>query len=288
MDTRGDRLYLLKNPSQVKTVVDEKTGWPSAYTYGQATFRPGELIEIRFPKPGSYSGGTSPMQAAWGMVSVGQSAKSRLEWHLANRAAPGIILKIPGTYLRDSARDEILEYLTDNYVEASKTGTPLVIGEDMSVDSKAMSGYKDQTQEMFDADRMSRESIFAVFRTPPMILGVYDKAPIQQYKTAILGWWQTALFPVLAGILDQLNVQWVWPRFGKQVRLWYSLTGSQIGLELMNERIQVAQGLTKLGYPANAAAAAAGLTMPHYDELDVPNVQWVIAGRTEEAKDSNQ
>ena len=204
---------------------------------------------------------------------------------MANRAAPGIVIRIPGTYLRSAQRAEVLEYLYENYTEASKTGKPLVVGDDMEI--SAASGYKEQTQELFDADKMSRESIFAVFRTPPMILGIYDKAPIQQYKTAILGWWQTALFPVLAGVLDQLNAQWVWPRFGRQVRLWYSLTGSQIRLELMRERIDVAQGLTKLGYPANMAAAAAGLAMPYVPELDVPIVQWVIAGRAEDSDPKN-
>ncbi len=278
VDTRSDRLYLLKNPQAVVPETND-AGWPTIYKYGQETYLPGDLIEIRFPKVGAYHGGMSPMEAAWSMVSVGSQAKTRLEWHLTNRASPGIILRIPGTYLRSSQRDEILGYLTDNYTAASKTGTPLVVGDDIDVKEGIGDSYKAQTEELFNADRMSRESIFAVFRTPPMILGVYDKAPIQQYKTAILSWWQTALFPVLAGVLDQINVQWVWPRYGRNVKIWYSLTGSQIGLQLMAERISVAQGLVNLGYPANIAAASAGLTMPHVSELDTPNVPWVLAGR---------
>ena len=73
VDTRGDRLYLLRDPQAV-VVKTNSAKWPTAYVYGDVTYKPGDLVEIRFPKIGSYSGGTSPMQAAWGMVSVGQSA----------------------------------------------------------------------------------------------------------------------------------------------------------------------------------------------------------------------
>jgi len=62
------------------------------------------------------------------------------------------------------------------------------------------------------------------------------------------------------------------------VRLWYDLTGTELAIVLLKERIETADGLVELGYPANVASAHVGLGLPHFDELDVPNVRITVAG----------
>jgi len=245
------------------------------------TLRPSQVVHIANASPGSLLKGHSPLATALRPIQIDQTAHERQKGNLSNKIAPGLILSVEGLFgLAPEQRGEVEKFLKDNFQKASDDGRPLVLGEKTKV---AAAPDTNKQLDYFDTRRFSREEMLAIFKTPPPIVGVYDAATLQNFAEARKIWWQTGLFPLLAQtILEAFNRQLVWPVFGSDLRLWFSLNDSDIGLQLFGEKVDTAQKLVTLGYPTNMAAERMGLGMPHVPELDIPNTQFVVAGRTDE------
>jgi len=272
-------VYLLIEPSKMKAR-EGSDGVPIEYQYGSEKYRPNELVNIQNAAPGSLWKGQCPLHAAMRDVEIDRTAHNRQKANLENRVAPGIVVEIDGFFgPTEEQKQQVLKELTENYQKATQDGTPLVVGKGAKIHPPIQAG---QASDIFDTRRFSRDGMLAVFRTPPPIVGIYENATLQNFATATKIWWLNALFPMLNTIYSALNNQLIWPIYGDQVRLWYDVTGSDIGLTILKDRVDVAQGLVNLGYPTNIAARRVGLNMEHVPDLDLANSQIVVAGRNTE------
>lgn len=252
---------------------------PKKYKYGQGEYDPTEVVHMVEVDPGSAARGLAPLESILASARVDRIAIERIKANLLNRIAPGLIMSIKGAAgLTEDQRDEYKQYLTDNYQKATKDGTPLVVGEDAKVlatpDMSHQIDY-DQTRAMV------RRDTIAVFGTPPPVIGDYEQATLQNFAQAIRVWWTSRLLPLLAQIAHAINRQAIAPIYGPDVRIWYDIADSDVGLILLLAKAEAAQALVDLGYPANAAAEKVGLSMQKFDELDIANVKFTIAGRSD-------
>jgi hypothetical protein len=253
-------------------------GYPIKYLYGGTQqLRPDQIVNVQNAHPDSFWKGQSPTKAALHDIETDATARKRTRYNMENRIGADLIFRVKGYFgVAEEQRKAIKKVIDENYTGATKEGTPMIVGDRVEIDK-----FPDRhlSKEIFDARNYSRAGILAVFRTPPPIVGVYDNATLQNFATALKIWWQIALFPLLDSWYSSINQQAIWPIYDENVRLWYDITGSQIGLLLFRELIAGAQDLVNLGYPPNLAAARVGLNMPHVPELDVPNVNLTLAGR---------
>ena len=277
LDTRAGVLTPLKKPRSVEPQWD-KSGNLTGWKYGRTKYAPEDLVELHVAGADSYFGGLSPYEAATQAIVTEATAAERARYNLENRVAPGLIFRIPESWLEDDRREEMTKWLVEQYQTASSTGTPMVLSSDSDV--TAPPDYKAMTEELFGSAKNSRESIFAVFGTPPPVLGIYDQATLSNFEKSYKIWWEAILLPMYSHIMNQLNVQYIHPRFGDDVRLWYGLENTEIGIIRQSARADLAKKYVDIGYPGNIAAREAGLTMPQVPDLDVANVPWVTAGRT--------
>ena len=273
-DVRGGFLLPLPEPGKVRWDPDNL-----AWEYDGRLYRRGELVVVWYPGADGRYSDVSPLQAAFGAVSMEQQASERLRWALRNRVYPGMVYRVPEDYLTDAEQQAILQALVDAYQQSSKAGMPIVVTREVEIEP--VSSYKDTTAELYGASKISREAIQAIFGIPPVLLGDQAQAKVLDYEAALRTWWDGHLFPLLRTICNQITAQFVRPRWGEDIRLWYDDTDTEIGLLRTRKRAELAEVYTKLGYPANVAARAAGLRMPYVEALDVPNVPWVTAGRVE-------
>ncbi len=234
-----------------------------------------EVIHISHISPGSLFHGHNPTRAANRSILIDQTAHERQKANLENKISPGMVITVNGAFGPTQAqRDEIEKYVSDNFTKATQDGRPLIVGEGSKVEA-----FNPQQLDYFDTRRMSRDEMLAVYKTPPPIVGVYDQATLQNFDTARKIWWSTALFPRLNAVLGAFNSQLIRPRFGDKVRLWYDTTGTDIGLQLLDQRLDVALKYQTLGYPTNAINNRLSLGMPDFEELALPNTQLIVAGR---------
>lgn len=246
---------------------------------------PDEIVHIANASPGTLFTGSSPTTAAIRSLEIDRVASERQKANLENKISPGLIISIKGLFgLSKEQRATVKKDLEDNYRKATDDGRPLVIGEGNSIEAAPMTT---QQLDYFDTRRFSREEILAVYGVPPPIVGVYDQATLQNFAQARVIWWTTALFPRLNRVLSAFNRQLIDPMFNTgrnaDVRLWYDVTGSDIGLQQLDQKLDIGIKYQQLGYPTNAINNRLELGMPAFDELDLPNSQLVQAGRTGEA-----
>lgn len=243
--------------------------------------RPDQVVHIANASPGSLLRGHAPLSAALRSITIDRTAHLRQEFNLQNKISPGLILNVEGLFgITSEQRTEIVEFLQDGFQKTTDDGRPLVLGEKTTV---AASPPTNQQLDYFDTRKFSREEMLAVFRTPPPIVGIYDQATLQNFAEARKIWWQAALFPMLKMINWAFNRQLVDPVYNKgtgpQSRLWFSLTDSDIGLQMFSEKVDVAQKIVNLGFSANTASQHMSLGLPFVEALETTNTALAIAGR---------
>jgi phage portal protein BeeE len=272
------RVYALDPilPSSVTIQEDPTTLYPDTYRIGAETYRPEQIVHMVYTSPYSLSSGAAPILAALRAMAIDWTADERVAYNLENKVAPGLIFTLSGfTGLTDAQRTAVVSFLSENYAGSTKDGRPLVFGEGTTVTAPPTTTGTDYAA----IRKAARDEILAVFHTPPPVIGVYDNATLNNFKQAFEIWWLLSLFPLLASIYDDLNIQLIQRVYGPSTRLWYDDTGSEIGLLLLDKRVETAAKLVSMGYPPALAAERLRLDMPFVEGLDTPLMNLAVAGR---------
>lgn len=278
-DGRPRFLHMLR-PDRVRVIGQD--GLPVRYEYrserGIEYYEPADIVHIMNASPGSMLRGRGLLQSAAvrNAVSVDGTASTRQRANLKNKIAPGMVITVKDQLLLSDKRERTLEYLRSAYGKASQDGTPIVVGDGTVI--AAAPATHDQLDYVNVRDYSAKE-IRAITRCPPTILGEVEGMNAATMDAADRQWWNNTLFPKLHSIAEAVNNQLVEPAYGMGIRLWPDLSGTQIGLQLMQTQIGTANGMVMLGYPPNIASQRVGLNMPHVPELDRPILAALIAGR---------
>ena len=257
---------------------------PTQYRIGgsgvmSGPWAPDEIINIMSPSPDSFWKGSSALAAALRPIEIDAIASDRQRANLANKVAPGMIVSVekglgPTGPQRDAAKADLIA----GYQATENDGLPWVIGGGVKVTPPFGANELAYFQTM-DA---SRDKILATIGMSPPVAGVLDRAILNNFAVSNVTWWNTHLFPVLTQIVQSINSQLVRRYYGKDTRLWYDLTGTDVALQLLDARLEVALKLQTLGYSTNDINAELELQMPVRDYLNIPNQQFVVAGRLDE------
>lgn len=249
-----------------------------------------EVLHAMFVGPGSMVRGHSPLTVARRPIETDRIAQERVRANLLNKVAPGLIIKHTPGQARTSIgnvnaasttqRDALIAYLREEYAKTTKDGRPLVLG----ADTDLMQPPETISQLAYaDVRGMTREEMLAIFRTPPPLLGILGDSTLQNIRWSVKIWWATALAPLLRSILWTINAQIVRRFYGLDVRIHFGVDESEIGLEILRSRAEVAQILTGIGHSTNDASQRVDLGMPLRPELEAANMGVVVAGHAEDA-----
>jgi phage portal protein BeeE len=250
---------------------------------------PKDILHVMFGGPSSLIRGHSPLTVARRPITTDRLAQERVKANLGNKVAPGLIFRhTPGEArgyaaahaMSTDQRGAFIAYLREEYGQAVKEGLPLIIGADTEV-----LGTPETLSQLAVADvrGMTREEILGIFRTPPPLLGILGENALQNIRWSIKVWWGIALAPLLRNILWTINAHIMRRFFGADVRLWFQVDESEIGLEILRSRAEVAQILVGIGHGANDASQRVQLGMPIREELEAANMGVVVAGHAEDA-----
>jgi hypothetical protein len=227
------------------------------------------------PSPSSFWKGASPLQAALRSTEIDHVATERQRYNLRNQIAPGPI--ITSDYIGPTPEQvaKVKEQLIEDYRDAQNHGDPLYVGGGAKVEL----GFSPKELEVFSTKASAREEIIATIGVQPSILGQLDRATYSNTKEATVLWFTDSIAPVLEIIYGHWTSQLVARKY-PDARLYYSLAGSQIGMQLLSAKLDVAEKLQKLGYTTNDIDEHLDLGMGARDYLDKSTGADVIAGRT--------
>lgn len=284
----GERLAveLVLDPSKIEADTDWR-GFPVVYRHTETgqQWRPDEICNIQNAHPSSFHEGHASISAAWRDIQMDKLAHERQVYNLKNRIGSGLWIKDDSLFGVDKEQSErLLAKLKANYQASTEDGTPLIMGGQANLGTVPTQGHGD---EMTKLRMFAQAGNLAVLKTPPPIIGQYQDATLQNFDRATKIWWMNCLFPLAGSIYNAINTQIIRVRWPK-MRLWYDITGSDIGLLVLMDRIAAAKALTDLGYPTNMAAARVNLGMEWIAELDKVGRDIEKAGRETEEKPAEE
>jgi hypothetical protein len=280
---RGDLVSVtpILNPGRVTATEDTVYGVPTEYrissTGGDLVLSPEQMVNIMAPSAGSFWRGSSALRAALVPVDTDAVATVRQNANLNNHLGMGLILSTKGPLGPNSTQRAALkaELLAD-FREAVNQNDPYITGGDMNVAANPLGSPELQ---VFETKQFSRTEILAVIGMPPTVAGILDKAILNNFGVSITTWWHTHLIPVIEQQLGTINAQIVRRLYGPDTRLGYSVAGTDVGLQLMSAKLEIALKLQTLGYATNDINEQLRLEMPLRDYLNTPNQALLIAGR---------
>jgi len=274
----------LLSPISMSADVDELYGAPTLYRYKRGggkpdlTWKPDQLLNIMAPSPSSFWKGASPLRAALRSTEIDHIATERQRYNLRNRVSPGIVVGFDAPLSPNpEQRAKIKAELEADHQRVQDDGGILVLGSG----PKAIKGWSPEELQVFDTKNSARDEIIATIGTQPSILGQLDRATYSNTKEATVLWFTGSIAPVLEVIYGHYNAQLVHRQYGDDVRLFYSLAGSHIGLQLQLAALEVGEKLQGLGYSTNDINDHLELGMPERPYLDKSTGRDVIAGRAE-------
>ena len=239
---------------------------------------PEEIVHIVVDSPTSLVRGRAPLAVALRPMTTDRVAQERQKAFLKNRSHPGLVVNVdPGGmgFVNDEQDKATKKEIEDNFKAVEKDGGILLLA---GANKLSASPLPSEVQYI-ETRAMARDEICAVFGVPLPIAGIFESALATNFQEARRIWWGNTLFPRLQSILDAFNRQAIQPRLNDQIRIWYSIEGTDIGLDMIEHRAEVAGLLVGLGYPTNVASAHVGLDIERIPELDQVNARFVTAGR---------
>jgi len=279
---RVSALFPLMSPATVEGIENKQDGLLDGWDLndGSPHLELNELVNIMTPTAGSLWDGIAPMAVATNAIETDAIASNRQRYNMENRLSHGLIITVKDAWGMGATDDQeaaILAKLEADYQESADDGKPIILGGGAEIASPPTS----EELQVFDTRNFSKNEILAICQTPPPMIGDYANATLQNFDKAFQAWWMNVLFPMNHDLYGALNSQAIWPIYGTSTRLWYDVSRTNIGVMLMDAKLDVAKKIQGLGHTANTAASEVGLDLQFVEELEVYNTAEIIAGRSD-------
>lgn len=262
-------------PASLRPELDS-SGVPVAWAYGSDRYSAAEVVHATIGHPTSYAESIPPLQAALKAIGIDQVIEARTEAGFKHRIAPGLHIEVTGIGgFNDDEEAKIKAKLLEGYSRASQEGLPLITGEGIKVNPAPQS----MTQLGFEpARKFAKQAVLTAFGIPEQMLGASDRATYASVSEARLIWYDLIVFYLLGRLYDSLNRQLVAQLYPRgDVRIWYDVTETPVGLDLFNRKVDSSGKLVAQGVPFNVAARKLGLGL-EVPGLDAPNQAAIAAG----------
>ncbi len=237
------------NPAGV-TPIQSRKKFISSYRYDLGGIRldlaTDDIVHGQFPDPANPFWGMSPLQALAKIVDTDVEAVKFNKVALQNRAVSdgAWVFKQP---LTRAQWEEARRIIREQHQGPSSARSPWVLGSEAKWEGTAST--------MIDLDfmqgrKLTREEIAAGFGVPPPLIGIYDKANLNNIKEARRVFWFDTMIAYLDSIRDVFN-RGLAPEFGPGIRLVYDVSQVDVIIEYVVERIEAADKLWRMGVPFN-------------------------------------
>ena len=218
-------LHLLR-PDKV-AVLSDRAGWPVALEHreGGGTRQiglesGGGALQLSLFHPLDDHYGFPPLEAALMALDTHNAAGRWNKALLDNSARPsGALVYAPkeGGNLSDEQFDRLKAELEEGYSGAPRAGRPLLL--EGGLDWKAM-GLTPKDMDFVEAKNAASRDIALAFGVPPMLLGIPGDNTYANYQEANRAFYRLAVLPLIGRTAQELS-NWLGPRFGDGLRLWY-------------------------------------------------------------------
>jgi HK97 family phage portal protein len=281
MGLRGEAIWVLENrenvtqmperiwcfdPARFEPVKDRTTGMVIGWKYqGLKTYVFGlhEILHFKYFNPYDDIRGLAPLEAARAGIDQDFFAnKFNMQFFKEGAAISGFVEV--GGKMNDKSYNRFSNYLNEKhsgYDKAHKIG--ILEGGATFKETK----LTQRDMEFIKGKKITREEIFAVYKTNSVVLGLYeDIKSYEGIKTAHKAFWQECLIPKTNYQKTVINSKFIGPITGGKMWGEFDLATVNALQEDFSDKVEAAKGLQILGYPANM--------INRRMELGMDNIPW--------------
>jgi hypothetical protein len=275
----GNRLLMLAlSMDRLVANVDPVTKLFDSYSVAGSTARipVDNVVNIMHPNPSSLWDGVTATVANEQATRVNYSADRRNRYDMELRVKPGLVFKVKALFtMTDDQKVAAENWLAAQFAGASKQGKSMVIGDNVDVEPGPVHAVDDIPTK----DANARDKVVASFDIAPPMVGILDKANYSNLDKFMRIQFSNCINPRLLNIYRTINSQGVWPVYGRNVRLWFDMVQSPLGLAHLQARGETAKVYYDMGWPAAQVNDRFDLQMAEFEGWDRANMPSVIAGR---------
>jgi HK97 family phage portal protein len=203
-----------------------------------------DAVHMMLPDPGNPWWGMSPLQAAARTVDTDIEAVNFNKVALQNRAmADGaFISKQP---LNAKQFEEIRRQMRENHQGSSNARQPWIVGAEFEWVQFTMTPAE---MDFIKSREFTREEICSVFGVPPPLVGIYDKATLNNIKEARRIFWVDTIIPFLESVTGALT-RGLGREYEDSPKVCYDLNKIDVFVEDFFRRIDAGYKLYDMGVP---------------------------------------
>lgn len=210
-----DEMWVLR-PDKMKIVPDEK-GALKGYFYEisstqKVSYTPDEMLHIKYPNPLNDFWGLSPLSAARQGVLADYYAAKFNQNFFKQGARPSGVLTTEDT-LDDPSFQRLRAEFDQAYTGADRAHRPILLEKGLKWES---ANIPQRDMEFIEQRKLSREEILAVYKVPPIEVGILEHANFANAEVQDRIFWTKNIIPKLLMLEETLNTFLV-PRFEKNV-----------------------------------------------------------------------
>lgn len=245
--TSIDLLYPPGMKERLSDNQQELIGWDYSDGKIKESFSPEEILHVDFFNPYNKWRGLSPLCAAMFSVEIDDAARQFDKSILRNGSAPGGTIETEQAYSKP-ADERIKEDWKKRHSGEQKAGKIAVMWNGMKYKQITLTQKEVQYIEQ---KKMSRTEICAVYKVPPIEVGLFEDASFNNAREQVRMFWTTTLIPEMESVADDINTNFLDKgKTGLELRWDYSVIPElQQNLE---EKIKQAESLWKMGVPLDA------------------------------------
>jgi len=199
-------------PDRVK-IVPDKSDFVKGYIYevnGRSlSLEADEVIHFKYFNPANEYYGLGPIAAIRNSIIVDQYSVAYNKAFFKNGAHPGGVLETASS-LSDEAFNRLRKQWEEGHKGSSRAHRIAVLEEGLSY--KPI-GLSPRDMEFLKQRKFCREEIWAVFKVPPALIGIYEYANYANAEHQNRAFWQKTIIPKLRKLEQTINNSLV-PMFG--------------------------------------------------------------------------
>lgn len=245
-----------QDPRYVKPILS-RTEWISGYEIRH----PGaqlvkvdarDVIHAAYCDPAVPYWGRSPMKTLMDTLETDNAARDWNKKAMANRAVSDGVFSTPQP-LTGKQYDEVKRQVNEEHQGADNARRPWILSHGASWQPMSLSPVE---MDFINSRHFTREEICAVYRVPPPMVGIYDRATLNNVYTGRQTFWEDTMTPLVDALAEQLTLQLArdFEGDGRRRRVWADTTAIPALGASYAARLALAERVNKIGFPVDYVA----------------------------------
>jgi HK97 family phage portal protein len=229
-----------------------------------------DMVHARLPNPNDPLWGLSPLQVGANVLDAEALA---IAWNrgLVENSAKFSSVFTSKLELSAEQHAELSDILIDAYTGLN-AGRPMILSHGLEVQKMAGDPVE---MDFVNSAFLEATRTCAILRCPPPVIGISKDATLANLTEYYRQFWTTGVIPQLKMLMGAYNRSWVWPRWGRGVRIWFDLSEVEALKENYEDKVKMATALVALGYTLNEANRRVGLGMP---DVMTGDIRYAVEG----------